>query len=618
MELSGLKNGRIFDPKTNTFTQTGSMENGRWYPTQLSLGNGQQLVFGGVRKLLKPIYTDKPTESLQNELDVERYDYKTGKFTNEGDSAKRDLPLYPRMSLLPNGKVFFNASGQAFNPFGQSLGQVMWNQTAIYDPETHTWANGKAPGIDDAKGGVPQDIVGSGFRGSMSSTLLQLKPDADGQYTKSKFLSAGGVLGFGAASSPGSYLAVANSRITEVDTADGKTKQETHPTAPLNQPRWYGSNVVLPTGQVLTFNGADKDEVVGPGTEFPVQQTEIFDPEKETWTPAAVSNHGRTYHNTAMLLPSGEVLIGGHATISTLYLNDTTIPGGFADHDGRDPSFEIYKPPYLFQADGTTPAKRPSIKSMDDVVHTGRTAEIQLGDDTDPADVTSVELHRNTAVTHLVDGDQRSIVVPVVARGAHSVTVKLPDSPNVAPPGPYMVFVTARSNAGTGETPSVAKQVLVDPPAGATLPGPVAGGPVANSTDAPAPAGDPVGSEPNPTQVARGPVGHSKHTAKGNGTVRLDSVAVDRRRRTMRVSLTCPAGTLGCRVTMRLQQGSRPMGRATKLRLASGASAKRTIRFDAKLLRAVRTRRGAAVRLSVASLGGKTRTKAVRITRPTR
>lgn len=33
-ELQGLRNARIYDPKKNTWTQTGSMHYGRWYPTR--------------------------------------------------------------------------------------------------------------------------------------------------------------------------------------------------------------------------------------------------------------------------------------------------------------------------------------------------------------------------------------------------------------------------------------------------------------------------------------------------------------------------------------------------------------------------------------------------------
>ena len=50
-------------------------------------------------------------------------------------------------------------------------------------------------------------------------------------------------------------------------------------------------------------------------------QPELFDPITNRYRPVASQAAPRTYHNTAALLPSGEVLVGGHAPISTLYLN---------------------------------------------------------------------------------------------------------------------------------------------------------------------------------------------------------------------------------------------------------------------------------------------------------
>ncbi len=265
VELTGLKATRIFDPKTNTFTKTGETSKGRWYPTQLTLGDGKTLVFGGVTKLIKPVYRDDLTQSGQNVLTTERYDPATGKWTEEGDGGKQDLPLYPRMHLLPNGNAFFNASGQSFNPNGQSLGQAGWINNKVYNTKAKSWRDVGVPGLTDAEG-APS--IYPGFRGSMSSTLLPLEPQADGRYTKAKFLTAGGVL----ALSPGSYIPVADSRITEVDTSGPAETTKTRTTGPLAETRWFGSQVLLPTGDVMQFSGADKDEVVGPGTEFPRQQ----------------------------------------------------------------------------------------------------------------------------------------------------------------------------------------------------------------------------------------------------------------------------------------------------------------------------------------------------------
>lgn len=66
---------------------------------------------------------------------------------------------------------------------------------------------------------------------------------------------------------------------------------------------------------------------------------------------------------------------------------------------------------------------------------------------------------RNTSITHLVDGDQRNVELPIVARDANSVQVQIPAS-TVLPPGPYMLF--AHRQVEQGEIPSVSRQVFVD------------------------------------------------------------------------------------------------------------------------------------------------------------
>src|SRR5207244_1382248 len=116
-ELEGLRNTRIYDPRTNTWSQTGDTNIGRWYPTLITLGNGKILAASGVQKLVKPVYLDRPEGSGTNVKQTEIYDPVTGKWTDNGTSAQRSLPLFPRLHLLPDGKVFYNAAGQAFNPF---------------------------------------------------------------------------------------------------------------------------------------------------------------------------------------------------------------------------------------------------------------------------------------------------------------------------------------------------------------------------------------------------------------------------------------------------------------------------------------------------------------------
>jgi Domain of unknown function (DUF1929) len=54
----------------------------------------------------------------------------------------------------------------------------------------------------------------------------------------------------------------------------------------------------------------------------------------------------------------------------------------------------------------------------------------------------------NPSVTHLVDANQRNVQLPVVARSGNTLTVQAPPSGNVAPPGPYMLFVNQQTSRG--------------------------------------------------------------------------------------------------------------------------------------------------------------------------
>ena len=104
--------------------------------------------------------------------------------------------------------------------------------------------------------------------------------------------------------------------------------------------------MLLPTGQAIAFNGANRDDVVLPGSSFPVTQAEMFDPATKRWTPlAAPATRGPTT-TPRCCCPTGQVLVGGHSPIRHGYPTTQTLPGGFIN-DYRDPSFQIYNPPYL-------------------------------------------------------------------------------------------------------------------------------------------------------------------------------------------------------------------------------------------------------------------------------
>lgn len=521
VELEGMRNTRVYDPETNTWSEFDPMEYGRWYPTLTTLADGRQFVASGVEKLLKPVYPDHPADSGRNVVQTEVFDPATDTWSYTGVSGDRSLPLYPRLHLLPNGHVYYNAAGQVFNPAGQAYDEALWSIAAAFNPSTNGWTDLGVPGLEEltsmeesperAQRVLPDDlaatfmemtergqsagealaaglqdqdlgpamrqtlgimaaqgveglgaVLGAGFRGSTFSIMLPLEPGEDGAYTAAEFLTSGGIVG----PTPGTYFPVPFSRIDTVETGEAAGTSgmdlSSRFTGSLNTGRWYSTGVLLPTGEVLALNGSTADEVVNPGTGFPIEAAELFDPETETWRTVATQNRDRAYHNTAVLLPDARVLVGGHDMISTAYGNNTTIPGGFSPA-GRDPSFEIFEPPYLHY--GTD---RPVVRNADELrgdVALGQRLRLAL--DVPADEVDSVVLVRNPSLTHLVDADQRSVELPVVSGAGRHVTVQVPEQAAVLPPGPYLLFVNRTSDQGP--VPSVSVQVNVpgpDAPAG--------------------------------------------------------------------------------------------------------------------------------------------------------
>jgi hypothetical protein len=144
------------------------------------------------------------------------------------------------------------------------------------------------------------------------------------------------------------------------------------------------------------------------------------------------------------------VLVGGHAPISTLDTFNFTIPGGFTD-EFRNPSFEIYNPPYMYWG------PQPTISSVSS--NFARGAQVTVATP-DAASIASVVLVRNTALTHLVDGDQRTVELPITSRSSGSLQVSVPGSSSVLPPGPYMLFINKKTSKGL--QPSAARQLKLE------------------------------------------------------------------------------------------------------------------------------------------------------------
>ncbi len=418
LEVVGVRSTRIFDYRTNAFTQGGHMKYARWYPTSVPLADGEVLVAGGVVKLVK-------STQMGNVRRTETFDPATNAWTENytGPASENALPLLPRLHLMPNGQVFYNGTGQGWNPFGQDINAATFALQQFFDPETKQWSvAGVAP---------------LGARGTATELLLPLAPP----YDKATILSFGGTLG----PTPSGVVATPLSVLTTV-AKDGNIASNM--TGNLNHARWFSSGVLLPDGQVLAVNGADKDELHSPGFEMPVKTPELFDPRTGQWTEMAKQSRDRTYHSSALLLPDMRVLVGGHAPAATMYGAQHDAGGPFANND-RDPSFEIWSPPYLFRG------ARPSISSAPAGIGYGESFPIGTPD---AADVDSVRLIKLPSVEHTVDADQRTVVLDF-ERDGDGLQAVSPPSGAIAPPGAYYLIVNKKSDSGP--IPSLSRIVFL-------------------------------------------------------------------------------------------------------------------------------------------------------------
>ncbi len=416
-ELFGSNATRFFDYGNSPGWKFNEdfMKYPRWYPTLITLPSGKLLVASGVERLL---YNDKGVNVHQTET----FDPSSNKWTDNGADGEVSLPLFARLHLLPDGTVFYTGNGQMWGPFGQAYDEAMWTSHKIYDPEKNQWTTSGSGGY--------------GARSGAIDVMLPLRPP----YKRAKFLLAGGTLG----TSPGSYIA---NDLTEIITVkDGVSVSQ--PAAPLNNPRWYSSGVLLPNGKAFAVSGGDKDEVISPASEAPVKQAELWTGKK--WKPLAPARRIRTYHNSAILLPDATVLVGGHAPI-----NDGYGPTGNEDpatgtNNLKDPSFEIYRPSYLFRG------KRPKITSMDKGITWGQSFDVGVSRS---RDIKRVILSRLPQTTHITDADARQVILPFSRTNGRRLTASAPPSSNVAPPGYYYLFVMRKPGKKRGLIPSKARIV---------------------------------------------------------------------------------------------------------------------------------------------------------------
>jgi hypothetical protein len=257
---------------------------------------------------------------------------------------------------------------------------------------------------------------------------------------------------------PGCFIAEPQELKSETDatnTAEILDFNMPHPAwrmiRPMHNARVMPDAVILPDGNILVVNGCRKGRAGGLGLNFPwlgynmgasnpVMEPELFNPVEETWTIMNSKSIYRLYHGTAALLPDGRVLTAGH---------DGVLNG--AGYRTSQYQLEIFSPPYLFRG------IRPIIEDVPRFVQYNTDFSIVTSE---PENISSVMLIRQSSVTHNLNTDQRCVGLAILSRQwrqhPYHLRVKAPPNGAVAPPGYYMLFILDHDNV-----PSIAKWVRV-------------------------------------------------------------------------------------------------------------------------------------------------------------
>jgi hypothetical protein len=283
---NGLKKGIIFDPTNLTWTAAPNMTFGRWYPTVTALPDGRQLVTSGA------INCDGCNATVP-----EIYDPKTNTWS-QLSSASLNIPIYPHMFVLPDGRVLNTGSYE------------LPTATRALNISTQTWTT------------IDSTVLDAG------SAVMHLP---------GKFLKTG----TSATSDPPFVTSAKTAYLLDMTQGSPAWRAIN----PMAFPRAYHNMTVLPDGNVLVTGGVGTTDPDNISTS--AYAAEMWSPTTEHFTTMASAATPRVYHSTAVLLPDGRVLVGGG--------------GEYQGAQPDQLNAELYSPPYLFKGARPTVTASPSV-----------------------------------------------------------------------------------------------------------------------------------------------------------------------------------------------------------------------------------------------------------------
>jgi hypothetical protein len=376
----GLKSAYEFNWSSQTLTKLTSMKHGRWYPTCVTMPDGNVMVTAGYDQYgdhnrLVEIYdssskswTIKQASSGGSTYTVGASSIGTcsGAGNPSYSGAAPNIFLYPRMHLLPSGNIVVAG---------------MLDDIRLWNRSTGSWS-----------------LLGTSTPAYRHYGTTILLPLTNSTSEKGKILIVGG-------SPTAADPATTSCSILDFNAGNPQVRS----VDVLQYGRKYVAPVILPDGKVVVFGGA------GQGTSNPRKVPEMFNAATETWTSLAAANVARVYHQVSMLLPDGRVWTAG----STSARNNWEL------------RTEFFRPSYFS-------ATRPTISGAPTVGAYGESITIPTPNG---SSIIRASLVKLPDTTHHYDANMRCVMLNLETSTLSSVTVEAPLNANLAPPGYYYIHV---------------------------------------------------------------------------------------------------------------------------------------------------------------------------------
>jgi hypothetical protein len=381
MDDAGIKATYLFS-KDGAPSKGPDMAFGRWYPTLTVLPDGRILSMAG-------------RDATGAVVKIPEVWDGTG-WTQLSGASSVEIPYYPRNFVAPDGRIFY-AGERVMSRWFNYSGSGSWS-----NGPTHIWP----------------------FNREYGSAVM---------YEAGKILYVGGGGDRGWGQNPDALSTRASAPTATAEKIDLNAGTGWQPAGSMSVPRRHLNATILPDGKVLVTGGTTGGGFDDINLADAALNAELWDPKVGStgqWTTLArAANIPRVYHSVSLLMPDGTVLHGASG-------NAQVFQGSTIVDAPDEKSHQIFSPPYLFKG------ARPVITSISATsVGYNQTFSITTPN---AAQITEVRWIRLGAVTHAFDQSQRANILSF-AQTSTGVDVTTPANGNLAPPGPYLVFILNRN-----------------------------------------------------------------------------------------------------------------------------------------------------------------------------